>query len=212
MIIDLHTHTTEGSLDSWLTPEELVARAKEAGLDGVCITEHDWFSDEDALAELGHEHGLVVLPGIEVSTEEGHILVFGLKRYVFGMHRADFLRRVVNEAGGFMVLAHPYKRNLTEDDLNGDTAVGLALDRTLAKPVTRLVDAVETQNGRGSPPQNTFSSHLCQRLKLKGTGGSDAHAVKDIGASATRFQRSISNLDELIVELKAGRFEPVKLG
>lgn len=212
MIIDIHTHTTEGSVDSWLAPEELAARAKEAGLDGICITEHDWFSDEEALTRLGREHGLLALPGVEVSTEEGHILVFGVKRYVFGMHRAAFLRRVVVEAGGFMIMAHPYKRYLTEDDLSNGNGLSAAIEKAAAQPVLGLVDAVESQNGRGSEAQNGFSAELGRRLNLKGTGGSDAHALKDIGSCATRFQRSIASVQDLVAELKAGRFEAVKLG
>lgn len=212
MIIDIHTHTTVGSMDSWLSPEELVAGAKQAGLDGICITEHDWFSDEEALARLGQEYGITVLPGVEVSTEEGHILVFGVKRYVFGMHRAEFLRRVVKEAGGFMVMAHPYKRTLTEDDLSAANGLAAAVERASANPVLRLVDAVETQNGRGNAAQNDFSGKLGHRLRLKGSGGSDAHALKDIGCCGTRFQKRINNLQEFIAELKAGRFEAVRLG
>ena len=55
MIIDIHTHTYPTSDDSLLTPDQLVEESKRAGLDGICITDHDGFwspySDE-ALA--GH--------------------------------------------------------------------------------------------------------------------------------------------------------------
>ena len=46
---------------------------------------------------------------------------------------------------------------------------------------------------------------------MRGTAGSDAHARVDIGRCATRFERKISNVEELIEELKAGRFEAVDL-
>ena len=38
------------------------------------------------------------------------------------------------------------------------------------------------------------------------TGGSDAHRVEQIGTAATAFERKITGLDDLIQEIKAGRF------
>ena len=46
---------------------------------------------------------------------------------------------------------------------------------------------------------------------MRGTAGSDAHARTDIGRCATRFERDVSNVEDLIEELKAGRFEAVDL-
>ena len=57
MLIDLHNHTSTLSDDSLITPEELVEGAKDAGLDGVAITEHDYFSDHESLKRLGERMG-----------------------------------------------------------------------------------------------------------------------------------------------------------
>jgi predicted metal-dependent phosphoesterase TrpH len=48
MLIDLHTHTRPLSHDSLLSPDELIEAAKAAGLDAICVTEHDfaWEPDE----------------------------------------------------------------------------------------------------------------------------------------------------------------------
>ena len=43
MIIDIHTHTYPTSDDSTLTPEQLIKQSKHAGLDGICLTDHDGF-------------------------------------------------------------------------------------------------------------------------------------------------------------------------
>ena len=100
MIIDIHTHTYPTSDDSMLTPEELIQEAKRIGLDGVCITDHDGFWDPKDVEALSQVHDFLVLPGCEVTTEEGHLLVYGLEKYIFGMHRASFVRDLVEEAGG----------------------------------------------------------------------------------------------------------------
>jgi histidinol phosphatase-like PHP family hydrolase len=41
MLIDTHLHEKKFSEDSFITLEEIVERAIELGLDGVCITDHD---------------------------------------------------------------------------------------------------------------------------------------------------------------------------
>jgi len=204
LIIDLHTHTKPWSEDSDLQPAELIHQAKQAGLDGICLTEHDWFWDKDALAKLSQEHDFLILPGVEMNTEEGHVLVFGLEEYSFGMHRIENLKRIVDEAGGVMILAHPYRRQFYPDDDIQNT-----VEQYCQRPFFRLLDTIEALNGRASAKQTSFSQELCRRLNLKGIGGSDAHSVSDIPSCATFFDRKISNVEELITELKAGRFRAV---
>ena len=110
MIIDIHTHTYPTSDASLLTPENLIEEAKRIGLDGVCLTDHDRFWEPDEIVALSKKHDYLVIPGCEVSTEEGHLLVYGLKEYIFGMHRAQYVKDLVEEAGGTIVVAHPYRR------------------------------------------------------------------------------------------------------
>jgi len=206
MLIDLHTHTSPRSDDSFLKPEELIAHAKCVGLDAICLTEHDWFWDDEEIAKLCQRHNFLVLPGVELTTEEAHLLVFGLKKYVFGMHRASFVRRLVDEAGGAIIVAHPYRRHFPIGAEPEDERYYPALGRACESPVFQLADAIEVLNGRGSEEENTFSLKISKELNLRGMGSSDAHEVVDIGSGATFFQRRISNLQELIAELKAGRF------
>lgn len=209
-LIDLHTHTRPLSHDSLLTPDNLIEAAKAAGLDGVCLTEHDFFWENDAAAELARRHDFVVIPGIEVNTEFGHTLVFGLERFVFGMHRLADLVRMVSEAGGAMVGAHPYRRQLPFELRDaGDWSE--ALELTLRNESYPHVSAIETYNGRGTERQNEFSLEVCKGLGLPATAGSDSHEPTDVGRCATEFEGRIGGLDELIVELRAGRCKPVVL-
>ena len=64
LIIDIHTHTTHLSDDSDLTPDDLIVAAKEAGLDAVCITEHDRFWSAEAVTRLSRRHDFPVFPGL----------------------------------------------------------------------------------------------------------------------------------------------------
>src|SRR3972149_2451684 len=107
MLIDLHAHSRSLSWDSDLDADELVERARAAGLDGLCLTEHDYFWDAAELRALGRRHDFLVLPGVEINTEDGHFLCFGIDRYVYGMHRSRELAAHVARAGGACIPPPP---------------------------------------------------------------------------------------------------------
>src|SRR5258708_9364941 len=78
-IFDHHIHTLKHSPDSQIDPFHLVKRAREVGLDGVVITEHDYQWESEELAELAARAApLLVFSGAEISAREGHFLVYGL--------------------------------------------------------------------------------------------------------------------------------------
>ena len=211
MLIDLHNHTAPLSWDSLLTPDDLASKAKEVGLDGICLTEHDQFWEYDEALTLSRRHGILVLPGVELTTEDGHLLVFGLQRYVFGMHRTSFVKTEMEKAGGAIVAAHPYRRCFHEGDGPWVPPYSEQVEKASRSPLLEVAVGVETLNGRGSATQNRFSGDVCRSRDMKAAGASDAHDVKDVARFATDFARPISDLRDLITELKAGRFEPVDL-
>ena len=208
MIIDIHTHTYPTSDDSLLTPEDLIDEAKRIGLDGVCLTDHDRFWEPKDMAALSRKHDYLVIPGCEVTTEEGHLLVYGLQEYIFGMHKAQFVKDLVDDAGGAIVVAHPYRRKYTKVAHTSPQALYEMLDYACSSDVFSLANAVEVFNGRGSKEENAFSAEVAKRLDMGGTGASDAHKIEDIGTFATEFEADIRDLDAFIGELKAGRFRP----
>ena len=75
-IIDLHVHSTES--DGTLTPEDLVAEAKKAGLAAFALTDHDTCQGVCKAMPLAASAGIELIPGIELSTnyhgKEVHIV------------------------------------------------------------------------------------------------------------------------------------------
>jgi predicted metal-dependent phosphoesterase TrpH len=210
MLIDLHAHTWPRSHDSVLNPDDLVERAKRAGLDAIVFTEHDTLWDEASVREIGEKHNFLVMAGVEISTDDGHILTFGVDKYVFGMHRSETLAKYVEAADGVMVAAHPYRRQMPWYVRN-EEEYEQALQRASRNPAYQFCDGLEELNGRGSEKENAFSKRLCDMMGMPGTGGTDSHAIQDIGKCATYFEREVRNTRELIDELKAGRFYAVDL-
>jgi predicted metal-dependent phosphoesterase TrpH len=187
-----------------------VQRAKRAGLDAIVFTEHDTLWDEKSLKEIRERHNFLVLAGVEISTDDGHILSFGIDKYVFGMHRSDQLAKHVSEADGAMVAAHPYRRQMPWY-IRNDEEYEQALQRAMRNPSYQYCLALEELNGRGSDKENAFAKRLCDRMGMPGTGGTDSHAIQDIGKVATYFEREIHDERDLIRELQAGRFYAVDL-
>jgi hypothetical protein len=151
-----------------------------------------------------------VIPGIEVNTECGHVVVFGLTEFVYGMHRLAELAALVETAGGAMIAAHPYRRQLPFE-LRDEGDWSEALERAVANEAYARVDAIETLNGRGTDRQNAFSLTICERHKLPQAAGSDAHSLADVGVCATEFEADIEGLADLVTALKSGWFRPVRL-
>lgn len=171
MLVDMHTHTRYGSNCSYADPSDLVRRAKQVGLGGVCITEHELYWEETALSRLSQEQGLPVFGGVEVETDWGPVLTFGLREPLWGVVSARELRRLVDAAHGFMVACHPFR---------GDAAYtpGPSLDKICARPIFGVVDAVEVFNGSAHRRELELGLQAMARLGMKGVAGSDCHAVQ----------------------------------
>jgi len=77
--VDLHTHTTAS--DGVHSPSDNVRMAKEAGLVGLAITDHDTIAGvAEALSE-GKRLGVTVVPGVEISSA-----IDGLDIHVLGYY------------------------------------------------------------------------------------------------------------------------------
>ena len=157
---------------------------------------------------------MTVVRALEVETNMGHVLVFGLPVYVNGMHRIEFLRETVDRAEGVMVSAHPFRNlfnkppynvNLLFKDPDGHPRT---VEEAAAHPLFDLVDAIEIANGSNSDGENRFALGVANHLGLGGTGGSDAHSTHGLGRYVTIFDGDVTSEADLIAALKAGTFRP----
>jgi len=205
VVIDLHVHTYPASLCSVANVDDVIVEAKRIGLDGICLTDHNYVWDKALVDQARRKHAFLILRGTEITTDQGDMLVFGLETPIQGIIKLDELRTLISEAGGFMIAAHPFRGFL----LFGTGQLGLTPEKAKERPLFNKVDGIEVLNSKVTEKENRFASEVAQRIGLPGTGGSDAHKVSEVGFYATRFFSRITNEKELIEALKCGRYEAV---
>jgi predicted metal-dependent phosphoesterase TrpH len=205
VVIDLHVHTAPASPCSSAPVDGLIEEAKRIGLDGICLTDHNYVWDPEAVERLRQKHRFLILRGNEITTDQGDMVVFGLERDVEGIIRLEDLRKEVLEANGFMIAAHPFRGFLTFNI----GQLGLTPEKAMERVLFKQVDAVEVLNSKVTADENGFAAKVAAGLGLPVTGGSDAHQVAEIGIYATRFPGVIRDEKDLIAALRSGECEPV---
>lgn len=196
--LDLHVHT-RGS-DGWGSPEDIVARAIERGLDGLVICDHHRTvtAEGTKVIELGRRHGLIMLRGCEYSTKQGHCLVYGCDVDALSLGRYPEMQAVVEaarKAGGVAFPSHPY---YGYREKCGDHVYQL-----------RGLVAIETLNGQNevrAPQANLDSEQAAGKLVIPGIGGSDAHNPEQVGLTFTEFSGLVATPRQLVRALRAGTF------
>ena len=198
MLIDLHTHEKLFSPCSCMSLEEAVAAARARGLDGICITSHDSMEIKSAAACFLRECDFPVFVGVEVRTQEGDIVAFGLETLPQKGPTAQEFVDFVNAQNGFCFAAHPY-RSYGSSPCLGDEIFAL-----------RGLHGVEVINGMNNKIDNHKALLACERLGLIPVGGSDAHDPEGVGSSATLLPMSVTTVRELVEILKSGKCRAVK--
>ncbi|HXH11422.1 MAG TPA: PHP-associated domain-containing protein [Alphaproteobacteria bacterium] len=209
MILDMHVHTRV-SLDATATVEEyceaLLKYREIHPVDGFVITEHRVIDRSIDYRKLGERYGIVILQGVEVDGDFGHILLYGVNdeclRYIDLANRRLNDReviRIMKECGGIAIPAHPFRESL----------YGRAFEQK--KDWAAGVEIIEEFNGANTVEQNAKASAIVARDGLRGIGGSDAHYVNWFLKCATLFERRVETMAELVDELYAGRFTAIQL-
>ena len=210
--MDVHVHTNPASSDSMLEPAELVELALANGLTAISMSEHDFTLESHRQEEFRERYpDLFINFGMEVSTDLGHMLAFGLPGYLPGIRRLEKLREVADEHGAFIVVAHPFRRLFDPVTAmrTGEKFELTPQEAAEQLEVFKFVHGIEVANGANTPQENYFALEVARILGIPATGGSDAHSTSGIGTFATAFDRQVSSTGELLEELHAGRFEAI---
>jgi predicted metal-dependent phosphoesterase TrpH len=176
--IDLHCHSFFSG-DGVSSPEELIVEAKRKGLDGFAITDHNtsdavrYMLDKGLMREDGLPvNNFLIVPGVEVTTAEGHLLCLGVILPNLKVRPALEVCHLTRQAGGIVIPPHPYdlfRAGIRENVLD-----------------TLPIDAIEVFNAASTLKRyNRQAFEYAQRRGLPMTAASDAHHYAAIGTAST---------------------------
>jgi len=190
MIAELHVHSTHS--DGRDSVRKLLESAIEKRIGAISITDHDTINGSLEAVELVNEeyYPLVVIPGIEISTNDGHLLAYGIREdFDSGMSMEDTIREV-RKAGGVSVIAHPFQ-------IHRRGIFSL-------KKVIRAVDAIEVFNAKFYIGIcNRIASYIAKKYGISGIAGSDAHSAKSLGYGLTILYNA-NNSDSALEDIRCG--------
>jgi hypothetical protein len=188
--LDLHLHS-RFSPDGEMTPAEAVAAAVAKGLAGMALTDHNSTSGIGQAREAALKHpGFLVVPGIEISSADGHIIALGLTVPIpAGLPVNETVERII-AAGGLPVASHPF-RNFT------------GLDEAQIRGAR--FGALEVLNGRSPKRKNLRACRLAVSLGLGLSAGSDGHRPSEVGRCCVVVDSMPAGVDDFLEMVRKGK-------
>jgi len=212
VIVDLHAHTSPRSNCSRTTLDELVATARVRGLDALCITEHDVRWPDDELADASKLLDFPLIPGVELTTDVGHVLAFGpLRKPLWMGYRFDELVAECDESGTALVLPHPLRRYAGERAVKGGRTPPTA-EEIVALPQWSAVHAIEAASTQTTTLEHTLTAAALSVAPRPAVGASDAHGPDLAGAYATEVDGAVHTAEDLAAAIRAGHVRALHLG
>lgn len=186
--LDPHIHSCY-SHDCNTRIEDILKVAKKRDIDIIAISDHD--TVEGSRVARSHDSDLLIIPSIELSSSQGHIIGFGCEELIEkGLHPAETIDKI-HDQGGIAIVPHPYcfyRHGLlykTDERLN--------------------FDAIEVKNARFILGYcNGKAKKLSVRENIPGLGSSDAHYQKFIGDCHTEIQCE-KDIDSVLKAIKKNR-------
>ncbi len=194
MLIDTHLHEKKFSEDSFISLEEIFERARELGLDGICITDHESNAIRAEATVFSQKTGFLIITGAEVLTLEGDMTVFGLDRLPKQRIHAWELIQLTEAVGGVAICSHPYRQN----------------NRGMGDLIRKLplVRGIEAFNGSTPKHYNLQAYDLSMELQVAALGASDAHEIEQVGKFATWMPEWVKDENSFIQAVKKGSTLP----
>lgn len=189
--LDLHVHSN--CSDGRDGVEAILEAAVAKKLDGIAVTDHDSL-DGSFLAEKivqKRKLGLLVIPGVEVSTADGHLLALGMRELPPKGRSPEETIEFVHQRGGIAIVSHPY--------------------HLFRHAMYRIppCDAVEVYNSKYIIGiANWWAKKKAERIGLPMVAGSDAHMAKTVGLGVTIVEvEKGCEVSDILEAIRAGRVE-----
>lgn len=196
--MDSHIHS-EYSPDSKSKLKDIFSVAKMRGIDIIAISDHNTVEGSEEARKLTKDDDLLVIPSIEISAAEGHILGFGCEEMIKRDLPAEETIDLIHDQGALAIIPHPYcfYRH------------GLLCKADYKK---LKIDAIETKNARFIAGYcNNKAKILSKKEDLPGLGASDAHYYKFVGDCYSKIECE-KDIDSVLKAIKKGKVEALGKG
>jgi len=178
---DLHLHTQWSDGDDL---DKVLQKALELHLDAIAVTDHDEIAGAIEARRRVHQRRLrlAVIPGIEVSSKDGHIgALFVTQKIPAGLSALETVA-LIHKAGGVAVAHHPYSPKWIDKILRVNLGCG-DLIRDIPFDAIEITNAVP---GRGVKyNMQTIDKMREHHIPVAATGSSDAHLAAFVGKGKT---------------------------
>jgi predicted metal-dependent phosphoesterase TrpH len=174
--------------------EEQIRAAIDSGLDAIVFTDHHRLISSERLQQLNEKYApFRIFGGIEITTADGEdVLVLGVRDPALENLAWPYpsLYAFVRARGGFIALAHPFRRH---------SDVALDLDRFAP-------DAIEVRSINTSPNAEGRIRDIASHLGIPVLCNSDAHNTGQLGTYFNTLERPPADEQDLVAMLRSGRF------
>jgi predicted metal-dependent phosphoesterase TrpH len=172
--VDFHLHTVYSN-DSTISPRLLVEQLhNHAAIKGVAVTDHNTLEGYHQVRKMASVYeDLVVLPGVEVSTDKGDLILLGVDDAPKLPSTLDSTLDFARARDGIMVVPHPY-RFLGLGDLTMDVEA----------------HAIEVLNPTAKSGENMLAHRATEARRLPGIAGTDAHRPEELWTTFTEVDVS----------------------
>ena len=192
---DFHIHS-KYSRDSQTPLKDILRVAKEKNLNGIAICDHDEVKGGLKALEMvkanPKKYGgdFIVIPGTEVSTSKGHILILGVTEKIPSFMPPEETIDMARDLNALSIVAHPYRKS----------AHGIGyLEGSGA-------DAAETFNSKCiTSGSNKKAKQEAERIGMPQTGGSDAHIAELVGQGYTLVNTEINTQENIFDAILRGK-------
>jgi len=180
-------------------PEEIIEVAIERGMGAIAVTDHDNIIGSLRTVEVASKKfkdRIIVVPGVEVSSRDGHILAYNVFDNIPKNLTAIETIKIIKQKGGVAVAAHPFN-------------VKYSIKKHLIDKYRAEFFALEMGNSRSL--KNEFTKSYIEKHQLSFTFGSDAHSLRDIGLCYGKTWENVNTVDALLESIRSGRVSPGRI-
>jgi predicted metal-dependent phosphoesterase TrpH len=201
--LDLHVHTNYSS-DGHDSVERIIEVARARGLDGLAICDHNTMAGVRAARDYvaAHDLDFLIIPGLEVTTSQGHLLVLGLeegvKRDMTATETIRAVRHYEHERAQSIVIIAPHPYHPFRHSIGN-----ICTDPE--------IEAIEVFNSRYfTGLGNLRAQRTAKRAGKIAVSGSDAHSADCVGLATVIVEAEVEvarmpDYRAIVKALKAGR-------